>query len=172
MIQLASAPNPQTKSLSPDAIPALTSDQVDAAVLAQLTEASLLASVSELSISEWDDLFDAVQARLSASVGELFAQTPGLQSQDVANRVQAVVLECVGALDQLHAALNREREQRRPRELDDFGAQTAVALALAEFVGTASLPLLASCEQPLSDMLEALAARPVAVRNGNGHLQV
>lgn len=55
-----------------------------------------------LAADDWNILFDAVQARLKLAV----AQSP-------ANALQAVVLDCIMALDYLHAALKEERKKHR-----------------------------------------------------------
>jgi len=76
-------------------------------------------------------LFRAVMVRLMLSVGEKLAAAPRSQAGEAAEMVQSIVLECVGALHQLHLALMRERAERdhpaaavpgmqasRPAELD------------------------------------------------------
>ncbi len=66
-----------------------------------------------VAIVDWDDLLGAVKARLRQLVGEP-ASAPVLgQEPDAAARVQAGVLECVSALDQLHLTLVHERERLR-----------------------------------------------------------
>ena len=66
----------------------------------------------DIAIADWDALFGAVKARLMLSVGEKLAAPPSSQAGEAAELVQSVVLECVGALHQLHLALTQEREQR------------------------------------------------------------
>jgi hypothetical protein len=63
----------------------------------------------EISTSDWDILFRAVEDRLRLSVGAKLASTT--QARDAAGRVQAVVLECVAELEKLHTALKQERRQ-------------------------------------------------------------
>jgi hypothetical protein len=63
----------------------------------------------EISTSDWDILFRAVEERLRLSVGAPLASTA--QARDAAGRVQAIVLECVAELEKLHTALKQERCQ-------------------------------------------------------------
>jgi hypothetical protein len=68
-----------------------------------------------IAVADWDVMFDAVRARLIDSVGERLGQLPDVPQHSAelsASLVQAVVLDCVNALDQLHAALTQERSQR------------------------------------------------------------
>lgn len=60
---------------------------------------------------DWDLMFDAVRARLAQTVRERPGEQPAVP-QLPASVVQAVVLDCVHALDQLHTALAEERSQR------------------------------------------------------------
>lgn len=65
--------------------------------------------------ADWDTLFDAVSARLCQTVGEDLHNPPNVPAYSAAltaSLIQAVVLDCVGALDQLHVALKYERSQR------------------------------------------------------------
>lgn len=66
----------------------------------------------DIAIADWDVLFHAVKARLMLSVGEKLAAVPNSQAGEAAELVQSIVLECVGALHQLHLALTQERGQR------------------------------------------------------------
>jgi hypothetical protein len=67
----------------------------------------------EISTSDWDILFRAVEDRLRLSVGAKLAPTAQApaQARDAAGRVQAIVLECVAELEKLHTALKQERRQ-------------------------------------------------------------
>lgn len=78
----------------------------------------------DIAIADWDVLFHAVRARLLLSVDEKLAAAPKPQAGEAAERVQSIVLECVGALDQLHLALTQERGQRdQPESVTAPGAQ-------------------------------------------------
>lgn len=66
-----------------------------------------------VAIADWDDLLGAVKARLRLLVGESAGAPAFGPEPDAAVRVQAGVLECVSALDQLHLTLLHERERLR-----------------------------------------------------------
>lgn len=64
---------------------------------------------------DWDALFCAVQTQLKHAVGEqlgVLPHTPAHSINMAATLVQAIVLDCVSAMEQLHAALKQERSQR------------------------------------------------------------
>lgn len=70
-----------------------------------------------IEVADWDVLFDAVKTTLRQVVGERLADLPEVPAHSAAlsaSLVQAVVLDCVGSLDRLHAALKQERSQRPP----------------------------------------------------------
>ncbi|WP_309682459.1 hypothetical protein [Polaromonas sp.] len=89
---------------------------------------------SGISISDWDDLFRAVEARLKMTVGDGLGQPVNLPGNYAAAMVQASVLDCVKALDQLHVALALERGRLQKLELEIIEAKSAHALTLAELV--------------------------------------
>jgi diguanylate cyclase len=134
---------PQSQHLEADTAPIDTQqargEVDDAGIAAAATPPALtaLAEVaSDVAIGDWDDLLSAVKARLRLTVGALPASTPEPQAHDAAARTQASVLECVAALDQLHTTLTHELGRRQQLELEVFDAQTALAQARAELVGT------------------------------------
>ena len=64
---------------------------------------------------DWNTLLDAVIIRLRCSVGEDLHNPPDVPFHSAAlsaSLTQAVVLDCVSALEKLHAALKQERSQR------------------------------------------------------------
>ncbi|MDQ3058301.1 MAG: hypothetical protein M3R45_02085 [Pseudomonadota bacterium] len=63
----------------------------------------------DIDVQDWDVMFCAVLERLRQSVGELPATPTMPPVPDSAGQVRAVVLECVDALSQLHAALKHDR---------------------------------------------------------------
>ena len=68
-----------------------------------------------IEVEEWDVLFEAVKTTLRRIVGEQLGHPPEVPAHSAAlsaSLVQAVVLDCVGSLDRLHAALKQERSQR------------------------------------------------------------
>ena len=101
-------------------------------------------AISKLSIADWDDLFCAVTTRLRQVAG-----AQALTERDKGDRgetgwqgasvgVRASVLECVDALEVLHAALALERSKRQKLEKEVFDVQVAIARA---FVDLAAVPL-------------------------------
>lgn len=93
--------------------------------------ASLPGRSCEIANGDWDAMFRAVESRLRQTVGERLAVIAESQPQDAAGRVQAVVLECVEALEQLHTALMLERDRCGQLERE-----------LAILTGSAARPLL------------------------------
>lgn len=66
---------------------------------------------TEIAVEDWDMLFRAVTDRLTqcaTSVATSACLPPAPQS---ASSIQAVVLECVEALEQLHAALGQQQSR-------------------------------------------------------------
>lgn len=97
--------------------PARLNAAADIAVRARqyMHGAGLPGSGPDVAIGDWNLLFDAVRARLVRTVGERLGEPPAVpqhSSELAASLVQAVVLDCAHALDQLHAALEQERSQR------------------------------------------------------------
>lgn len=69
-----------------------------------------------MDVADWDALYNAVETRLRHVVGEQLGMQPDVPEHAAslsASLVQAVVLDCVSALDQLHTALQQERRQRQ-----------------------------------------------------------
>lgn len=63
----------------------------------------------DIAVQDWDVMFCAVLDRLSHSVDELAPAQTVLPMPDPACQHQAVVLECVQALAQLHTALKHDQ---------------------------------------------------------------
>lgn len=99
------------------------------------SNAPSVSGLKNIPIQDWSDLLSAVKARLRLTVGDRSPAMTSSQAWDAARRIQASVLECVAALDQLHATVCHEVGLRRKLELEVFDAQTALAQALAELVG-------------------------------------
>jgi hypothetical protein len=104
-------------------------------------------SSSDVAIGDWDDLLSAVKSRLRLTVGELLAALPEGQVPDAAHRVQASVLECVTALDQLQLTLSHEFERRQLLELELVETRTALAQARAE---PGAMPASVPCAHAVS----------------------
>jgi hypothetical protein len=62
-----------------------------------------------ISPEDWDAMFRAIQVRLVAAVGDRSDSARPPAEDDKAGHVQVVVLECVTAMAQLHAALKLQR---------------------------------------------------------------
>lgn len=67
---------------------------------------------ADVAIGDWDDLLSMVKARLKRTVAGLGASPLELATQDAPGQVEASVLDCVAALDQLHATLKHEFARR------------------------------------------------------------
>lgn len=94
------------------------------------------APVPDIRPCDWNDLFAAVKARLRTLVGERVTVRTVLSAPVRASQVQAGVLECVAALDQLHATLVQELARSGALELQLFDAQSALASARVELSGS------------------------------------
>jgi hypothetical protein len=100
-----------------------------------LAHAALPDRPPTIEIEDWDDLFRAVESRLTLTVGPRLAGTPEPLAGDRAGRIQVIVLECVSALDQLHTALTHERARCQQLEREVSDAQAGLAMALANSSG-------------------------------------
>jgi diguanylate cyclase (GGDEF)-like protein len=89
----------------------------------------------DVAAQDWDALLSAVKYRLTLTAGGVASATERL-SLTGELRLQDTVLDCVIALDRLHLSLRHELERRQQLELDLFDAQSALAQARAELVGT------------------------------------
>ena len=98
---------------------------------------------SDVSIADWSDMISAVKDRLTLIVRD----SPGasavaavtateLQLRDRAAWVQAGVLDCVSALDQLHSTLTHELARCRQVERDAFEARIALAKEREDLFGS------------------------------------
>ncbi len=91
----------------------------------------------DVAFGDWDELLNAVKARLRQTVGEWLEVTPTAPGHIAAGQVvRTSVLECVAALDQLHTTLTHELGRREQLELEVFDARTALEQARAELIGT------------------------------------
>lgn len=73
--------------------------------------ASSVCAPLNISVEDWDILFRAVEERLRRMVDERNAATAHPGMHDMRGSARETVLECVAALEQLHAALTHERER-------------------------------------------------------------
>lgn len=97
---------------------------------------------SDVSIADWSDLISAVKDRLTLIVRDSPAASAvaavtatELRLRDRAAWVQAGVLDCVSALDQLHSTLTHELARCRQVERDAFEARIALAREREELIG-------------------------------------
>ncbi len=97
---------------------------------------SLPAVSSDVAIGDWEELLSAVKSRLRLTVGELLAVLPDQQQPDAAHQVQASVLECVNALDQLHLTLSNELARRQQLEPEAIETQAVLTRARDQLSAT------------------------------------
>jgi len=64
---------------------------------------------------DWDDLYHAIQVRLENCVNDALDKAPELPLQVRQAATKTAVLECVGAMRQLHASLILKRQDRQKR---------------------------------------------------------
>lgn len=62
----------------------------------------------QIPFEDWDILFRSVQSRLGRAAGVRLAPGPSPQADDACAHLQAVVLDCVAALEQLRSAVTPE----------------------------------------------------------------
>lgn len=68
---------------------------------------------ADVSVSDWDLMFEAVITRLRTAVGEAPHGLSPPTGAGIASPTAAAVLDCAQALETLHAALARERRLHR-----------------------------------------------------------
>ena len=96
----------------------------------------LSAPSPDIATGDWDELLNAVKARLRLTVSENLVVKAGPEVLDVEHRVQAGVLDCLAALDELHTKLTIALDQRQRLERQVVDAQKALTQARAELVGS------------------------------------
>ena len=91
----------------------------------------------DIALEDWDDLFRAVQDRLKLTVGVQLedAAAAAPLAPLSAEHVQANVLECVAALEQLHRTISHDTERRRQLELDIADALAVLPRVQASAAG-------------------------------------
>ena len=101
----------------------------DDAKLALLVTPPPADQTTDVAIGDWSDLIGAVKDRLTLLVRDApaAASATELQLRDRRAWVQAGVLDCVSALDQLHSTLTHELARCRQVERDAFEARIALA---------------------------------------------
>lgn len=101
---------------------------------APLVRQALPKLTSDVAIADWEDLLNAVKDRLRLTVGKWLVSTPEPLVHAKAGWIQASVLECVVALDQLQNTLTNELIRLRLLKLELDAANLALAQARAELV--------------------------------------
>ncbi len=91
---------------------------------------------TDISVPDWDPLFSAVKARLRASVDMHLAATASRKTcdQNIDEGLRKGALECVDAVDQLHATCVDELDQRRHLELELIDIAAKLELANSKLV--------------------------------------
>ncbi len=92
---------------------------------------------------EWDTLYEAVEVRLIDIAAHAVAANEDEGRQQVQGSTHANVLECVAALQQLHATLVRERTRRVEMEDQLLALHGALARAEVDLIGTEARALRA-----------------------------
>ena len=95
---------------------------------------------AQLPIGDWHDLFSAVTETLRSTLGAGSAASTTATAQEVTGQKEAVLRECVAALEQLQATLTQEVGRCQQQRLE---AQAALAQALDELAGVRDEPLYA-----------------------------
>lgn len=83
---------------------------------------------------DWDRLLDAVKTKLWQLATDLPQTLTGTRRRTVTTRLRESVLECVAALDELHATRTDDSLRRRRLELEVSESLAALAQANAELI--------------------------------------
>ena len=117
---------------------------------------------ADVALADWSALMSAVKCRLERLVAEppIISQPSSESTVPLAQLAQLAdgVRQCVAALDQLQATLERELARRPRLELEVFDLQTGLSQARAELAGTRAGEQQAR-HQALHDGLTALPNR-------------
>lgn len=97
--------------------------------------AQLCDTDSGIDFGDWDDLFNAVKQRLTRIVSA-HDGSAGAAAALTTGQMCSAVLECVAALEQLHATVTTELVRRDGLEMAVFEAQTSLAQVRAALLGT------------------------------------
>jgi diguanylate cyclase (GGDEF)-like protein len=87
---------------------------------------------SEIDLDERADRLTAIEEKLKETTAKMLASCPGSQWQITAQRLQASVLECVSALNQLQQTMTAELARRHQLELEVFDGHAALTQARCE----------------------------------------
>ncbi len=128
------------------------------AAMAASAKLPLPGVLAQVTIGDWDDLFNTIKDRLRIVVGQGLAASAAPLAQHSAAWVHDSVLECVAAMEQLHTALGHERGRRQQLELEVVDARTQLVQLHAELMHSRS-DERRSRSRALHDSLTALPNR-------------
>ena len=121
--------------MNSDGLTPITHVRATGADVVHLLRLPLPSLPADVAIGDLDDLLCAVKAKLRLTVADRLAQIPELRALQAAAAVQASVLECVAALDQLHLTLSHELARRQELEIEVAEAKAALAEARTQLLG-------------------------------------
>lgn len=102
------------------------------AVVADVAERADTAT--DVAIGDWDLMLRAVKLRLGSSADPAHGREP--HPQEALDHLRAEVLECVAALDQLHATISHHIERSRALEAAVAAAQASLAQVRRELASS------------------------------------
>jgi diguanylate cyclase len=153
-----SPPDLASPRLPPPAFAGAPADGTGADLARRPADAAVAADVAlaDVALADWSILMSAVKGRLE----RLADEPPPAGSPSLARVAQMAdgLRQCVAALDQLQATLQRELARRPRLELEVFDLQTGLLQARAELAGTRAGEQQAR-HQALHDGLTALPNR-------------
>ncbi len=90
----------------------------------------------DIPVTDWDLLLNAIKARLLSAAGNALADLPEPMRRQSIHQIQAGMVDCVAALDQLHQSLSKELAKRQHLKQEVSLAQAALARKHIELQGT------------------------------------
>ena len=116
--------------------PRADADMYDGKGGARLRRPPLSNVAGEIPVTDWDLLLNAIKARLLSTAGDALADLPEPMRQQSIHQIQAGMVDCVAALDQLHLSLSKELAKRQHLKQEVSLAQAALARKHIELQGT------------------------------------
>ncbi len=98
--------------------------------------AELIVGSDDVAMDDWDDLLNAVKARMLTTARDVPYDSSNRQRQLFIEQVQTDVLDCVAALEHLHSSLTNELAKHKYLKLEIAAAQAALARQHVELIGT------------------------------------
>lgn len=93
----------------------------------------------DVAMADWHDLLNAVKTRLLQTASDDFVESRDLRIETGLVQVQAEMIDCVAALNQLHTTLTHELERYKNLKSDIDLAQAALARKHHELMGSQAL---------------------------------